>query len=223
MSKLLIVEDDESALFMLKQGLLDERYIVEATDNAEDALHLLGINLYDLIILDWELPKTSGLQLLQDFRGKGGIAPVLFLTGKDTLDDIEKGLDCGADDYLVKPFAWRELLSRVRALLRRNSVQKQSVLECGPITLDPATGVVTAFDVPVKLTAQDQSLLEFLMRHPDQVFSTESLLDRVWKTDRAATGSAVRTSFLRIRKALSIDGREIPIVNIRGIGYKIRK
>lgn len=223
MSKLLLVEDDESELFMLKQALTEERYLVETAENGEDAIHLLSSNAYDLVILDWELPKANGLSVLQEYRRNGGSSPILFLTGKDTLDDIEQALDSGADDYLVKPFAWRELLSRVRALLRRNSAQKQSVLECGPICLNPATGVVTSYDVEVKLTAQDQSLLEFLMRHPDQVFSTETLLDRVWKTDRAATSSAVRSSFLRLRKTLSIEGRDVPIINIRGIGYKIRR
>lgn len=223
MSKLLVVEDDESALFMLKQGLAEERYIVDVATTGEDGLSLLNSSQYDLIILDWELPGVSGLGLLHEFRQRGGTAPVLFLTGKDTLDDIESGLDGGADDYLLKPFAWRELLSRVRALLRRNSAQKSSRLECGPIAFDPATGVVTSYEVEVKLTAQDQSLLEFLMRHPNQIFSTETLLDRVWSTDRAATGSAVRTAFLRLRKALSVEDREVPIINIRGIGYKIKK
>lgn len=205
-------------------GLGLERHTVEHADSGSDAVDLLKVADYDVIVLDWNLPGLTGIEVLKKYRSQGGKAPVLMLTGKGEIRDKEEGFDTGADDYLTKPFDIRELVARIRALLRRRSVEPSSTLTVRDVELDPVKHRVKKAGKEVHLLPRDFSLLEFFMRHPDDVFSAETLLARVWQFDSEASPEGLRASIRRIRKA--IDGGEdlsqSIIENISRVGYRLR-
>jgi DNA-binding response OmpR family regulator len=217
MAKIIVVEDDKDIAEQVKMLLTFEHHTVEALHDGKDASAALRVYDYDVIILDWELPGMHGVDILREFRARGGNTPVLMLTGKSSVDSKEIGLDSGADDYLTKPFELKELAARVRALLRRPAAVKQNVLKVGGLTLDPAKYRVTMGDAPVTLVPKEFALLEFLMRHPGQVFSQEALLNRVWPSESDATEEALRTTMKRLRK--KVDPESQLIKNIHGVGY----
>lgn len=223
MAKIFLVEDDPEIVENVRDWLQEcEKHIVETAVNGRDGLEHLRFYNYDLIILDWELPSMSGLEICTEYRKRGGNTPVLFLTGKREVMNKEAGFDAGADDYLTKPFHVRELAARVRALLRRPpSVYKGSVLQCRHMELDPASAGVTSNGVAVKLNAKEYALLEFLMRHPGQLFSAEALLDRVWKSSSDATTEAITTCIKRLRKKLDVEGQPSIITTLHGLGYRL--
>lgn len=222
MAKIFIIEDDPEIYDNVRDWLQDcENHIVEIADNGKEGLDQLKFYNYDLIILDWDLPQMSGLEICHEFRKRGGNTPILFLTGKRELINKEAGFDAGADDYLTKPFHVRELAVRVRALLKRPpSVFKANVLSRKHIVLDPAAASVTSNGASVKLNAKEYALLEFFMRHPGQLFSAEALLDRVWKTSSDATTEAITTCVKRLRKKLDIEGQPSIITTMHGLGYR---
>ncbi len=224
MVKILVVEDDPEFAMTLVDGLNLERFTVEHSPNGSDSLELLRVAEYDMIILDWNLPGLSGIEVLKQYRAKGGKTPVLMLTGKSDVEDKERGLDTGADDYLTKPFHMRELVARVRALLRRGSVQPSNMLSVRNITLDPAKHRVTKGGAEVHILPTDFALLEFLMRNRDDIFSAETLISRVWHNDSEASAEGLRSSIRRIRKALddSEDLSQSIIQNIARVGYRLR-
>lgn len=221
MAKILLVEDDLTAAAMVKDWLEYELYVVEEVHNGEDALDLLKTYSYDVIVLDWQLPKMSGVDLLKDFRDRGGKTPVLMLTGNRTIGEKETGLDAGADDYLTKPFDMRELSARLRALLRRSPTARSTVMKCKHVSLDPSTCKVTSDGAELKLLPTEYALLEFLMRHPDRVFSIDEILDHVWKSESEATATAVRTYITRLRKKIDVEGKPSIITTVHGLGYKL--
>jgi two-component system response regulator MprA len=222
MSKILMVEDDKSVIKTVTSWLKHEHYTVEVAEDGGDGLALLRAYKYDVVILDWELPTMSGIELCRDLRARGDLTPVLMLTGKRELDDKELGLDAGADDYLTKPFHPRELSARLRALTRRSSKQTENVVRIGDITLDATAYRVTVGGADVNLPRTEFSLLEFLMRHANQVFTPEALLERVWSSGSNATTETVRTYIKRVRQKIDVDGRPEMIHTIHGAGYTLR-
>lgn len=220
--KALIVEDDADALDRLEQWLKHERYTVEGVKDGNEALDRLRLCKYDVIVLDWNLPHISGVELCKQFRSLGGVTPILMLTGRSAVNEKATGLDAGADDYLTKPFDLVELSARLRALLRRSSVTPQNtVLSAGPVLLDCAAHSVTVDGKAISLLPLEFSLLEFLMRHPGQIFSHTALVDHVWKAESSATSEAVRTCVMTLRKKIAVAGQPSVIKTVHGVGYKL--
>ena len=217
MAKLLLIEDDRDLTKMVVQWLSMERHTVDVCHDGSEGLDFLLINQYELVIVDWDLPGMSGIDIVKEYRGKGGLLPIIFLTGKSSVEEKEAGLDTGADDYLTKPFSVKELAARIRALLRRPREVQSSHYKLGEVELDPKLHKVTKAGVDVHLSPKDFELLEFLMRHPDQIFSSDTLLTRLWPSDSEATSDALRSAIKRIRKKLN----ESIIENVPRIGYRI--
>ncbi len=165
------------------------------------------------------MPRISGIQILKEYRESGGKCPVLMLTAKTSVDDKEVGLDAGADDYLTKPFDTKELLARVRALLRRPHSLSATLLQAGEIALDPVSCLVTKAGQELHLRPKVYSLLEFFMRHPGQVFSSDAILERVWMDDSLASAETVRTHIKLLRKAIGEQNDDSLIKNVRNRGY----
>jgi len=224
MAKILLIEDDADLTEVLRFTLSNKGHSVKALSGGKDALPMLRVYKYDLIILDWMMPDISGVDVLQGFRESGGKTPVLMLTAKTTIDDKEKALDLGADDYLTKPFHSRELLARVRALLRRPESMAQTVLRAGDLELDPVSCSVSKGGKVLKLRPKVYSMLEFFMRHPNQVFSAEAILERVWMDDATASPDTVRTHIKLLRRSIDSPGAEEEsfIENVRNRGYLMR-
>jgi OmpR-family two-component system manganese-sensing response regulator len=222
MPKILLVEDNEENALFLKELLQGERYMVDHIDDGQEALLQLQCTEYDLLILDWQLPKVSGIEICRQYRASGGIAPVIMLTGKLTDVDKETGLDAGADDYLTKPYSLKELLARLRALLRRVSLQQEVKLVVADVEMDAANFIVTKGGVEIPLLPKEFALLEFFMRNTNRVFSSEALLQRVWDTDSEASTNALRSAMRRLRQKLGEDGDNSIIENIHGVGYRMR-
>lgn len=221
MAKILVVDDDKLLADLVSDSLSAEHYTTECAYNGEDARILLKSYHYDVIVLDWGLPGVTGVELCKEYRFGGGTTPILMLTGKDTIDDKEQGLDSGADDYLTKPFHLKELSARVRALLRRSASISGNVLEVRDLVLDPTAHKLTRNGAEIQLHPKEFALLEHLMRHPNQVFSAQNLLDRVWTSESNVGPETVRTCVKRLRQKIDIDGQESMLENIYGVGYKL--
>lgn len=220
MAKVLLVEDDISLSQTIAEMLKGEHHSVDATIDGSDALDRLAMSEYDLLVLDWELPQVSGPEICKQFRQNGGKAAVLMLTGKSAIHDKEHGFDSGADDYLTKPFHPREFSARVKALLRRSSVMTNHQLTWRSITLDTQTHKVSRGSEVITLQPMEFSLLEFFMRHPDQIFGTEALLKRCWDTGEVSL-DAIYTCIRRIRKKIDVKGEPSIITTLHGIGYRL--
>jgi DNA-binding response OmpR family regulator len=223
-AKILLVEDDEDLASMIVEWLAGERYLVEAAHDGHHGMDLLRLSHYDVVVLDWDLPGMQGIDILRQFRAGGGNTPVIMLTGKGSISEKEMGLDSGADDYIAKPFSIKELAARIRALLRRPAPTTSNVLKVKDIGLDAVKYRVTKSGVEVHLLPRDFALLEFFMRHPDEVFSADTLLARVWQSDSEASLEALRTAIKRIRKKLDTSDSETDSVieNIPRVGYRLR-
>lgn len=219
MAKLLFVDDDDE-LRSLCIAWFDQKYVVETVGNGKDALLLAEGSYFDLIILDLGLPDCDGTELLKKLRTAGGATPVLVLTGRSDVNSKVELLDLGADDYLTKPFHFKELEARVHSLLRRpREAFVSNTLKAGPITLNLTNARVRRNGEEIILTPTEFALLEFFMRHPNQTFSQESLMQRVWSNDSAASPDIVRVYITRLRKKLEIEGEPPIIENQRGHGY----
>jgi len=224
MAKILLAEDDIDLAAMVSGWLTSERFTVEVAHDGAFAADLLRLSNYDVVVLDWDLPNRSGIEILREYRDGGGAAPVIMLTGKAATSDKQTGLDLGADDYLTKPFDIKELGARIRALLRRPALINSAVLKVGDIELDTAKYRVLRNGAEIHLLPRDFALLEFLLRHKDQVFSAEALISRVWVSDSDASPEGLRTAIKRIRKKID-DGNEDSqslIENIPKVGYRLR-
>lgn len=223
MSKILIIEDDRVLASLISDWFTGAGYNVESVYDGVGAAHLLKIGGFDMVILDWDLPGKSGIDVLREYRSAGGKTPVIMLTAKSMLEYKEKGLDLGADDYLTKPFAMKELAARVRAVMRRPSeVVLCDVIELGDLILNLKEHKLTRGGIEVRMQPRDFALLEFFMRHPNQIFSSEALLSRVWSTESEATIEALRTSVKRVRQAIDADGEESRIKTFPKLGYTLR-
>lgn len=218
--RLLLVEDEKRLSEALVYILKKNKYMVDAAFNGEDGEDMARTGIYDLVVLDWMLPKKDGVTVLKNIRQSRIKTPVLFLTARDTIDDRVEGLDAGADDYLVKPFANEELLARVRALLRRQSeVLCNSMLQAGDLTLDPLHSEASFGGKTIKLTMKESQLLELLMRNKGRVITKEQILDRIWGFEGEADFNNVEIYVHYLRKKLTTDMTNIRIDTIRGIGY----
>ncbi|MBX9686464.1 MAG: response regulator transcription factor [Candidatus Obscuribacterales bacterium] len=222
MARILLADDDFALAEMIRENLERSQYLADAVRDGTEALDCLKTYSYDLLILDWEMPNLSGIDLLRAYRAEGGKIPVLMLTGKSSLDNKDEGFDCGADDYLTKPFEMRELLMRVRALLRRPLPIAQSTIQAGDLLLDTDKAVITLMGEEISLTRREFLLLEFLMRHKGQIFNAEALLDRVWSMEADASVDAIRQCVIRLRKKIERPGKNSMIQNVYGLGYKFQ-
>lgn len=220
MAKILLVEDEPDFSVLISHLLASEHHTVELADNGEAALELLGVYHFDCLILDWNLPGISGLEVCQKFRANKGVTPILMLTARQHVDDKSAGLDSGADDYLTKPFELKELSSRVRALLRRPTSFQGANLQVGLFEMDVNNFRLTRQGEEVTLLPKEFALLEFFMRHPNQVFSPETLIDRVWASDHEASPETIRTYIKRLRKKLDQTGKPSTLSTVHGVGYK---
>lgn len=209
---------------MLRDLLTADRHTVDTTRNGCDGYLMLSTGDYELAVIDWDLPDMTGVQICKEFRAKRGRTPILMLTGKSASSEKVAGLDAGADDYLTKPFNFSELAARVRALLRRTGAGSgETILKAGGIELNPLNFTVTNNDRPVPLVGREFALLEFLLRHPNEIFSGEALIQRIWASDSDVTGDAVRTALKRLRRKLSETGDGDIIETVHGVGYRLRQ
>lgn len=219
MAKILVVDDNADLADNIRQWLLMEQHSIDVCNDGVSGLEYLRAYEYDLILLDWAMPKMPGIEVLKQFRSLGGVTPVLMLTGRRSVDDKEEGLDAGADDYLTKPFEMRELSARVRALLRRSSAQKSYALRAGDVSLDKEQRRVTKAGVELKLMPKDFAILELFMSYPNKVFSAETLIERIWESDTDASPEVVRKHINRIRTQIDTQGKPSLIRTVHGVGY----
>lgn len=219
MSKILLVEDDADLAENIRDWLIGEQYFVDLIEQGKDALSMAQMQQYDLVILDWGLPDMTGIEVMKLLRSRGGNMPILMLTGKKTVEEKEKGLDSGADDYLVKPIELRELSARIRALLRRPVAVASKTLSVGGISLDPSTFRVSRNGEEIVLQPKEFALLKFLMEHPNQVFGAEAIITRLWPTETEVSADVVRKHINKIRGKLDLEGRPSIIRTIHGVGY----
>ena len=219
MAKILLVEDDTGLCRMVKDWLTLEHHNLETANDGKDGLEKLRFYKYDLVILDWTLPEMTGIEVLKEMRKQGLSTPVIMLTGRNTVPDKEVGFDAGADDYLTKPFHMKELSARLRALLRRPATMVDEVLEFGDLKVDRGTYKVTKGGEEVKLLPQEFALLEFFMRHPNRVFSSDEILDKVWSNEKDTANDTVRVHVNKLRKKIDREGYPSLIRTVHGAGY----
>lgn len=219
-AKILIVEDDMALSESLKAWLETEKHCVDSVDNGITAKEYLKSFEYDLIILDWNLPGCEGIDVCRDYRSNGGDAYVIMLTGQSSPEYKENGLDNGADDYVTKPFDSRELSARIRAMLRRPTSINSNVIKSSVLELDMKSHQASIEGKPLKLMPLEFSLLEFLVRHPNEVFSCEALLKRIWNAEADVGLESVYTCVTRVRRKLKASGQESLIQTVHGVGYK---
>jgi DNA-binding response OmpR family regulator len=221
MAKIVVVEDDKDLVNLIKGILAIERHTIDSVHDGHEALAIIQMHPYDLVILDWMLPGRSGTEICRDYRARGGSAPILMLTAKAEVDDRAEGLDSGADDYLTKPFHPKEFSARVRALLRRPQSVMAKTLKAADIELDPGQIKVFKAGQQIHLLPKEFALLELFLRYPTQVFSAEALLDRVWNTDSSASLDTVRTYIKTLRKKIDANPKDSLIRTVHGVGYSL--
>jgi heavy metal response regulator len=221
--RILVVEDEEKVASFIRKGLEEEHYAVDVALDGEEGLEMAQITPYDLIVLDLMLPKLDGFRFLKQLRADSVGTPVLVLTARDTLTDKVRGLDLGADDYLTKPFAFAELLARVRALLRRGKPQRSPVLKVADLALDPAARRVTRAGTTIELTAKEYALLEYFVRHPGQVLTRTMISEHVWDQTFDSYTNVIDVYVNYLRKKVDQGFEPKLIHTVRGVGYVLRK
>jgi two-component system copper resistance phosphate regulon response regulator CusR len=217
--RILLVEDEEDAAQILAKGLREHAYAVDVAGDGESALEAAWITPYDVIVLDWMLPGKSGYDVCREIRESGSAVPILMLTAKDAVEDRVAGLDAGADDYLVKPFHFRELLARVRALMRRGPELTPDVIEVGDLAVDTRTREVRKAGRPVEMTAKEYAFLEFLARNAGKVVGRAEISEHVWADDYDPFSHLIEVYVLRLRRKLGDTGPKQLIRTRRGEGY----
>ncbi|HKI51870.1 MAG TPA: response regulator transcription factor [Geothermobacteraceae bacterium] len=222
-AKLLVVEDEKKVASFIKRGLEEEEFQVDVANDGEEGLFMAENNSYDLILMDLMLPKMDGLSVVGALRDKEIVTPVLCLTAKDTVDDIVSGLDSGSDDYLTKPFAFAELLARVRALLRRGSQDRGAELVFADLRLDPVTHKVWRSDKEIDLTAKEYALLEYFMRNPNQTLTRTMIAEQVWDYTFDSFTNIIDVYVNYLRKKVDRDYDLKLIHTVRGTGYVLKE
>ena len=219
--RVLLIEDDRKAAKLLAQGLQEEGFVVDLAFTGEEGEEQAAVNEYDVIVLDWLLPGKDGIAVCRALRARDVSTPILMLTARDSLADRISGLGTGADDYLTKPYAFAELLARIRALLRRSRIAQPAVLRIADLTLDPGSRRVTRAGVPIALTSKEYALLEVLMRNAGAIVSRTRLVERVWDEASDVVDNLVDVHVSHLRR--KIDRPEsVPLIHtVRGFGYRL--
>ncbi len=221
--RVLVIEDEAKVASFIKKGLEENAFSVDVASTGEDGLELARSADYHAIVLDLMLPGIDGLEVVRRLRDRRSSVPVLALTARNTLEDRISGLDCGCDDYLPKPFAFDELLARLRALLRRATSRQVPKMEYAGLAVDPVSRAVSRDGKPIELTNKEYALLEMLLRHPGQVFTRTSLLEGVWGYDFDPGSNVLEVYMNFLRKKLDQGHSKKLLHTIRGVGYVLRE
>ncbi len=221
--RVLVVEDEVKMAALLRRGLSEEGLAVDVAEEGERALLMAGSTDYDAVVLDVMLPGIDGFETCRRLRRDGVWAPVLMLTARGSLDDRVVGLDGGADDYMVKPFAFAELLARLRALVRRGTVERPPVIAVGDLRLDPGTRQVWRGETEIDLSSKEFTLLETFMRHAGYVLSRSQLLEQAWEYDFEHRSNVVEVYIRYLRRKIDVPFDLVSLETVRGAGYRLRK
>ena len=221
--RILVAEDERELNSIIAKRLADEDYAVDSVFDGKNALECMLTTSYDIVLLDVMMPGMDGFEVLKRYRAEGGTSPVLFLTARDAVSDRVRGLDSGGDDYLVKPFAFQELLARMRVLLRRNDGKnKSSVLQVGDLSLDTSSHRAVRRGREIELSSKEFSILEFLMRNEGAILSRESIREHIWSWDYEGESNVVDVYIRYLRKKID-DGESVKLIHtVRGSGYMIK-
>lgn len=219
--RILVVEDDEQIASFIEKGLREAGHPADVATDGEAALDWTNVVDYDAIVLDVMLPTRDGLDVTRELRRRGVRVPILMLTARDAVDDRVAGLDSGADDYLVKPFAFAELLARLRALERREPVLRDTTLRVADLELDTTTRSVARRGVPITLTNKEYALLEYLMRNPNQVLTRDMISERIWNFDFDSFSNVIDVHIRYLRRKIDDPFDRKLIQTVRGAGYRI--
>lgn len=219
--RILVIEDEKKVSAFIKRGLEQESYAVDLAEDGIEGQHMAEVNEYDAIILDIMLPKKNGLDVLKDVKAAGVKTPIILLTARDTVDDRVKGLDLGADDYLTKPFAFEELLARLRVLMRRGG-SGSPVLKFADLSLDPATRRARRGETEVELTVKEYALLEYLLRNPNRVLTRTLIAEHVWDQSFDSETNVVDVYVNHLRSKIDKDFPTKLIHTVRGVGYVLK-
>lgn len=220
--RILVVEDNHRLNQSLTSSLVHEGYSVDSAYDGQEGQDLAEMTPYDVILLDILLPQKDGLEVCRDLRRRRIQTPILLLTARDSIDDRVQGLDCGADDYLVKPFAMRELLARLRALLRRQQPYKQGQLAVGSLVVDPLSHTVEREGRALELTPKEFALLEYLMYHPNQVVTREMIEQHIWNYDFECESNVIDVYVRRLRRKIDDSFTAKLLTTVRGVGYRLQ-
>ena len=221
--RILLAEDEKELNDLVRKTLEDEGYAVDSVFDGDSALEYLSSTPYDIALLDIMMPGRDGIVVLREYRKSGGKAPILILTARDAVEDRVVGLDAGADDYLVKPFMFPELLARIRVLLRRNTTSaSSSVLECGDLVMDTSSHAVRRRGRKIDLSAKEYSILEYMMRNQGAVLGRESFRSHIWSWDYDGESNVIDVYIRYLRKKID-DGESVKLIHtIRGAGYMLK-
>jgi DNA-binding response OmpR family regulator len=220
--RILLVEDETGIAGFIKEGLMEEGFSVDVASNGKQGLEMAidHLNEYDIFLLDWMLPGISGIEICRHIRKENKTVPVIFLTAKDTVDDTVFGLEAGANDYLKKPFAFEELLARIRVLLR-SKTGEQNIFDAGNILMNTEAHFVTKDGQPVELTQKEFALLEYLLRNKGKVCRRTRIIEKIWDIHFEKDTSVIDVFINSLRKKLDTKGKESFIQTIRGVGYRV--
>ena len=221
--KLLVVEDEKKVASFIKRGLEEEGFTIDLAQDGEEGLQMIEAGVYDLILMDLMLPKMDGLQVIKEMRMREIRTPVLCLTAKDKVDDIVSGLNSGSDDYLTKPFAFIELLARVRALIRRGTTERGAELTFADLRIDPVSHKVWRGDTEIDLTSKEYALLEYMMRHPNETLTRSMIAEHVWDYTFDSFTNIIDVYVNYLRKKVDRDFEKKLIHTVRGVGYVLRE
>src|SRR5687768_16140269 len=220
--RILVVEDDRKVAGFIEQGLKEEGYAVDLAPDGDQATLLAHVNEYDVILLDVVLPKKNGFQIAAELRREGRNTPILMLTSRDATEDVVRGLDAGADDYLAKPFPFDELLARIRALYRRGGAERVDLLHYSSVTVDRLRHIASVNDRRLDLTPKEFQLLEYFLLHPEEVVRRTTLLEKVWDMHFDPESNVVDVHVGNLRRKLSQAAGEPLLTTVRGVGFSLR-
>jgi two-component system copper resistance phosphate regulon response regulator CusR len=219
--RILVVEDESDVARFIRKGLMEQAYAVDVTGDGEQALELAAITDYDAVILDLMIPEPDGMAVCRSLRAGGSNVPVLMLTARGSVDDRISGLDAGADDYLAKPFEFRELLARLRALLRRGSVTQTPLIRAGDLEIDTGSHRVTVEGVALTLTTKEYALLEYLVRNAGRIVTREEIAEHVWNQEFDPFSNLIEVYINRLRRHIEKISAKKWIQTVRGSGYML--
>lgn len=222
--KILLVEDEKKVANLIKKGFEEEGLMVEVAEDGDKALEYISNNEYDLIILDIMLPGKDGYEVLKEIKKRGILKPIMILTAKDTTQDKVMGLDAGADDYITKPFAFEELLARVRALLRRgHAIEKAMPIKIHDLVIDPVTRKVTRGGKEIELTSKEYGLLEYMARNKNRILTRTMIAENVWEYQFDSLTNIIDVYINYLRRKIDKDSSKKLIHTVRGVGYMLKE